>query len=138
MDRLTQALQDDESAASVQSLTAVLPQADLDAATRLYANGLDGVDPKLAPAVAGLANWDRGADLARITVVTRDAPESEAAEGLVDRVRDQYIPAAGLATTMLLLSAIGLTVPAVFHLLSRNGPDSSELTMDTEIAVASC
>ena len=97
MDRLTQALQGDQAAVSVQSLTAVLPRADLDAYTQLYADGLEGVDPELAPAVAGLANWDRGADLARITVVTRDAPESEAAEGLVDRVRDQYIPAAGLA-----------------------------------------
>jgi RND superfamily putative drug exporter len=97
VDRLTQALKGDEAAVSVQSLTAVLPRADLDAYTKLYADGLKGIDPELAPAVAGLANWDRGADLARITVVTRDAPESEAAEGLVDRVRDEYIPAAGLA-----------------------------------------
>jgi len=43
--------------------------------------------------------------------------------------------AAGLAATMLLLSAIGLTVPAVFHQLSRRGPDTPELTLDTEIAV---
>jgi RND superfamily putative drug exporter len=97
VDRLTRALKGDEAAVSVQSLTAVLPRADLDAYTKLYAGGLKGIDPELAPAVAGLANWDRGADLARITVVTRDAPESEAAEGLVDRVRDEYIPAAGLA-----------------------------------------
>jgi RND superfamily putative drug exporter len=96
VDRLTRALQADQAAVSVQSLTAVLPRADLDASVRLYANGLDGIDPELAPAVAGLANWDRGADLARIMVVTRDAPESEAAEGLVDRARDQYVPAAGL------------------------------------------
>src|SRR5215213_9719060 len=97
VDRLSRAVAADEAAASVQSLTAVLPRADLDAYTKLYAGGLDGIDPKLAPAVAGLANWDRGADLARITVVTRDAPESAAAEALVDRTRDQYIPAAGLA-----------------------------------------
>jgi RND superfamily putative drug exporter len=97
VDRLTRALQGDEAAVGVQSLTSVLPRADLDAYARLYGGGLDGVDPELAPAVAGLVNWDRGADLARITVVTREAPESEAAEGLVDRVRDQYIPAAGLA-----------------------------------------
>ena len=70
VDRLTRALQGDEAAASVQSLTSVLPRGDLDAYARLYAGGLDGVDPELAPAVAGLANWDRGADLARITVVT--------------------------------------------------------------------
>jgi RND superfamily putative drug exporter len=97
VDRLTRALQADPSVASAQSLTAVLPDANLDTYTGVYANGLAGIDPKLAPAVAGLANWDRGADLARITVVTRDAPESEAAEALLDRVRDQYIPAAGLA-----------------------------------------
>jgi RND superfamily putative drug exporter len=97
VDRLTQALKADGAAAGVQSLTSVLPNTGLDAYTRLYAGGLDGIDPKLAPAVAGLANWARGADLARITVVTRDAPESQAADDLVDRIRDQYIPAAGLA-----------------------------------------
>jgi Ca2+:H+ antiporter len=43
--------------------------------------------------------------------------------------------AAGLGTTMLLLSAIGLTVPAVFHLLSRSVPNAPELRLDTEIAV---
>jgi len=42
--------------------------------------------------------------------------------------------AAGLGSTMLLLSAIGLTVPAVFHELSRGGP-GTELRLDTEIAV---
>ena len=96
VDRLTRALQADQAVASVQSLTAVLPDANLDAYTRLYAGGLAGIDPELAPAVAGLANWDRGADLARITVVAKDAPESEAAEALLDRVRDEHIPAAGL------------------------------------------
>ena len=43
--------------------------------------------------------------------------------------------AAGLAATMLLLSAIGLTVPAVFHQLSRTGSRAPELALDTEIAV---
>jgi Ca2+:H+ antiporter len=43
--------------------------------------------------------------------------------------------AAGLGTTMLLLSAIGLVVPAVFHMLVRRVPDAPELTLDTEIAV---
>ena len=43
--------------------------------------------------------------------------------------------AAGMAATMLVLSAIGLTVPAVFHQLSRGRPDAPELTLDTEIAV---
>jgi Ca2+:H+ antiporter len=42
--------------------------------------------------------------------------------------------AAGLGSTMLLLSAIGLTVPAVFHLLSRATGPAPELTLDTEIA----
>jgi putative drug exporter of the RND superfamily len=97
VDRLTRALRADQAVAGVQSLTAVLPRADLDVYANLYAGGLNRLDAKLAPAVAGLANWDRGADLARITVVTRDAPQSEAAEGLVDRVRDRYVPAAGLA-----------------------------------------
>jgi Ca2+:H+ antiporter len=43
--------------------------------------------------------------------------------------------AANSGTTMLLLSAIGLIVPAVFHWLSRNTPDPPELELDTEIAV---
>ena len=43
--------------------------------------------------------------------------------------------AAGLGTTMLLLSTISLVVPAVFHRLSRGVPDSPELKLDTEIAV---
>jgi Ca2+:H+ antiporter len=45
--------------------------------------------------------------------------------------------AAGLGSTMLLLSAIGLTVPAVFHFLARASGSGSaaDLTLDTEIAV---
>jgi Ca2+:H+ antiporter len=42
--------------------------------------------------------------------------------------------AAGLGSTMLLLSAIGLTVPAVFHVLGRASGAAVELTLDTEIA----
>ena len=42
--------------------------------------------------------------------------------------------AAGLGTTMLLLSAIGLVVPAVFHRVARSS-GASELTLDTEISV---
>ena len=42
--------------------------------------------------------------------------------------------AAGMGTTMLLLSAIGLLVPAVFHYLAR-GKGAPELKLDTEIAV---
>src|SRR5678816_1888224 len=41
--------------------------------------------------------------------------------------------AAGLGTTMLLLSVIGLVVPAVFHYLLRGR--APELTLDAEIAV---
>jgi Ca2+:H+ antiporter len=43
--------------------------------------------------------------------------------------------AAGLGTTMLLLSAIGLTVPAVFHFLAKASGSEVDLTLDTEIAV---
>ena len=43
--------------------------------------------------------------------------------------------AAGLGTTMLLLSTIGLVIPAVFHRLSRGTPNAPELELDTEIAV---
>ncbi len=43
--------------------------------------------------------------------------------------------AAGLGTTMLLLSTIGLVIPAVFHLLSRGVPNAPELELDTEIAI---
>jgi Ca2+:H+ antiporter len=43
--------------------------------------------------------------------------------------------AAGMGTTMLLLSAIGLVVPAVFHRLAHSGGSGVELKLDTEIAV---
>lgn len=43
--------------------------------------------------------------------------------------------AAGLSTTMLLLSVVALVVPAVFHALSRRNGQGPELQMDTEIAV---
>jgi Ca2+:H+ antiporter len=43
--------------------------------------------------------------------------------------------AAGMGTTMLLLSTIGLVVPAVFHRLARGGGSGVELKLDTEIAV---
>jgi Ca2+:H+ antiporter len=42
--------------------------------------------------------------------------------------------AASLGTTMLVLSAIGLIVPAVFHYLAR-GSGAPELRLDTEIAI---
>ena len=43
--------------------------------------------------------------------------------------------AAGMGTTMLLLSTVGLVVPAVFHLLAHSGGSGVELKLDTEIAV---
>jgi Ca2+:H+ antiporter len=43
--------------------------------------------------------------------------------------------AAGMGTTMLLLSVIGLVVPAVFHRIARGSGGSVELKLDTEIAV---
>jgi Ca2+:H+ antiporter len=43
--------------------------------------------------------------------------------------------AAGLGTTMLLLSAVGLTIPAVFHQLARGSGREPELKLDTEIGV---
>jgi Ca2+:H+ antiporter len=43
--------------------------------------------------------------------------------------------AAGLGTSMLVLSAIALVVPALFHHLSRNDPGAPELRLDTEIAI---
>ena len=42
--------------------------------------------------------------------------------------------AAGIGATMLLLSAVGLVVPATFHYLAR-GHGAQELRLDTEIAV---
>jgi Ca2+:H+ antiporter len=42
--------------------------------------------------------------------------------------------AASLGSTMLLLSAIGLFVPAVFHVLARQAGAGAELRLDTEIA----
>ncbi len=55
--------------------------------------------------------------------------------GLKHPVQHFNRTAAGLGTTMLLLSTIALVVPAVFHRLSRGMPNSPELKLDTEIAV---
>jgi Ca2+:H+ antiporter len=43
--------------------------------------------------------------------------------------------AASMGTTMLVLSAIGLIVPGVFHHLAQRLPESPDLQLDTEIAV---
>ncbi|HET7216675.1 MAG TPA: calcium/proton exchanger [Vicinamibacterales bacterium] len=56
------------------------------------------------------------------------------AGGLRHPVQPFNRTAAGLGTTMLLLSAIGLVVPAVFHRLAR-GTGAPELKLDTEIAI---
>ena len=55
--------------------------------------------------------------------------------GLKHTVQSFNRTAAGLGSTMLLLSAIGLVVPAVFHRLAHGTPTRAELTLDTEIAV---
>ncbi len=55
--------------------------------------------------------------------------------GLRHPVQEFNRTAAGLGTTMLVLSVVGLVVPAVFHKLSAGVPNSPELTLDTEIAV---
>ena len=51
------------------------------------------------------------------------------------RVQHFNRTAAGIGTTMLLLSAIGLTVPDVFHLLARAQGSTQDLKLDTAIAV---
>jgi Ca2+:H+ antiporter len=56
--------------------------------------------------------------------------------GLKHRTQPFNRTAAGLGTTMLLLSVIGLVVPAVFHRLAHgSGGNGVELKLDTEIAV---
>jgi Ca2+:H+ antiporter len=59
---------------------------------------------------------------------------SALAGGLRHPVQRFNRTAAGLGTTMLLLSAIGLVVPAVFHYVAR-GTAAPELKLDTEIAI---
>lgn len=57
------------------------------------------------------------------------------AGGLRDQIVRFNRTAASLGTTMLVLSAIALVVPAVFHELARRGGVNTELRLDTEIAV---
>jgi RND superfamily putative drug exporter len=87
--RLTELLRRDPAVVQVASLGSIPPE--------VLAGGTARLDPALRAVVAGLTNWDRGADLARVTVISRDRPESRTAEDLVGRVRDRYLPAAGLA-----------------------------------------
>jgi RND superfamily putative drug exporter len=94
---LTQELKADPDVKNVIGLTSILPfDAPLPVYAGLYANGLDGVDPRVKPYVTGLANWNRGADLGRITVISNVAPESMAGEDLIQRIRNQYVFGAGL------------------------------------------
>ncbi len=97
IDALTTDLRADPDVVSVRSLTSAIPGAGLQTYAGVYANGMAGVDPRLAPVVAGLADWTRGAGEARITAITRVAPESPRAEDLIGRIRDTYVPDAGLA-----------------------------------------
>ena len=55
--------------------------------------------------------------------------------GMRHRVQHFNRTAAGMGATMLLLSAIGLTVPDVFHMLSRASGNTTDLKLDTHIAV---
>ena len=67
--------------------------ANLDRLRRL--TGLLRADPAVAQVVSPGSVPPAG--LARVTVISHDRPESAAAEDLVGRVRDDYLPAAGLA-----------------------------------------
>jgi RND superfamily putative drug exporter len=93
VDRLSAALAHDPAAAQVVSLTTLVPGTDLAGYEALYRNGLP---PALASAGAGLADWKSGADLARITVVGRDSPETRTAETFVSQIREGIIPSLGL------------------------------------------
>src|SRR5215204_3187015 len=57
------------------------------------------------------------------------------AGGMRHKVQRFNRTAAGLGSTMLLLSVIGLGVPAVFHRVARGNPSAPELKLDTEIAI---
>src|SRR5439155_24797654 len=78
--------------APAQSVTSFLDgHGGLGAAESVYAKGLSGVPAELRPVAASLANWDRGADLARVVAITKVAPESKQAEALVERIRDRSL-----------------------------------------------
>ena len=86
---LTAVLAADPAVASVRSITSPV---SVPAGTR---------DPatlgRLAPAVAGLVNWNKGADLTRLTVVPAVSPSSQKANQLLHRVRTTYFARAGLS-----------------------------------------
>jgi RND superfamily putative drug exporter len=94
---LTKQLQADPDVAQVFSLTSAVPfDIPLLGYVQVYSKGLSGVDPRLRPLVTGLANWDRGATLSRITVISKLAPDSAAAERLIERIRNVYVFDSGL------------------------------------------
>jgi RND superfamily putative drug exporter len=98
LERLTSLLQHDSAQFLVQSPSLVLPgNAGVAAYSKLYANGLSGVPAAVRAQVIGLADWSHGATLARVEVIGENAPESKEAEAFVDRVRNIYVPQAGLA-----------------------------------------
>ena len=97
IDRLSTALAADPRVDSVTSLTTLVPGQSPAAYQALYANGLSGLPAEAAGAAGRLADWTHGADLALVTVVSKDSPETRPAEALIDRIRDRIVPAAGLS-----------------------------------------
>src|SRR5207244_28244 len=96
---LTKKLQADPDVARVFSLTSAVPfEIPLLGYVQIYSKGLPGVDPRLRSFVAGMANWDRGATLSRITVISKSLPQSRASEDLIARIRNEYVFSSGLDT----------------------------------------
>ena len=121
IDDLTRRLAADPDVAEVQSVTSFFPSPQVASAT--LGAGLQALPPQLAGALQGRVNWDKGGDLAHILVVPDLVPESPEAADLLDRIRTDIVPAAGLAgrvevggTTALnldLSEAIESQMPAV-------------------------
>jgi len=97
IDRLSRALRADPGTASVTSLTTLVPGASLAAYEGLYAGGPSSAPPALSRTVGSLADWKDGAGMTRITVVGKASPETKPAEAFVQRIRDDIVPASGLA-----------------------------------------
>ena len=122
IDRLTRALQADPDVATVIGLTSIIPGADVATYAGVYARGLGGLPPAaapLTPILAGLANWDRGADLARITVIGKHAPDSAAAEQLVHRIRVTTLSETGLADVAIAGGATAANLDLSVRLTER-------------------
>jgi len=98
MDNLSRSIEGDPGVARMVSLTSLLQDhGGVPAAIVVYARGVASMPSELRPIASALANWDRGASLARIVVITRFPPESRQAEALVERIRDEYVFSAGLS-----------------------------------------